>query len=304
MQNGIVHRDGSNVIRLSLSKQLKEFMHQNYDIDDDYLYLKNSLFESINTIKQIRIYPPENGRCEMIVIYEAADAEELYDNGRYLSIDLGLHNLMTCCSSEKGESFIVGRRYLSICHFYNKEISRVQSQWSMTQSRKGIKYPKTSKHIRKLYRNRTDAVNDYLHKVTRAVVNYCIRNQIHTVIIGDITGIRKDNDLGAVTNQKLHALPYRKIYTMLKYKLELAGITIIIQKEAYTSQTSPLRERVSKENAVKSNRVQRGLYVDGSLIWNADSVGAYNIMRLYLTSRNIPVPNTAIKTPYILKVAA
>ena len=33
---------------------------------------------------------------------------------------------------------------------------------------------------------------------------------IHTVVIGDIKGIRKEKNLGRKTNQKLHSLPYAR----------------------------------------------------------------------------------------------
>ena len=48
-----------------------------------------------------------------------------------------------------------------------------------------ISYPKSSKHIRKLYKDKNNAIHDYLHKVTRLIANYCKENQIHTVVIGD-----------------------------------------------------------------------------------------------------------------------
>ncbi len=285
MQNAIVHEKGSDTIRLSLPKQLKTYMSEAYGISDNYLFLKNMIFKSTDTIKQIKIYPPEGNRCDIIVIYEVKDVTPLLDNDRYLSIDLGLHNLMTCYDSTNGEAFIVGRKYLSICYYYNKEIARVQSQWSLLQNSKGVKYPKSSKHIQKLHKKKNNTINDYLHKVTRYIVSYCVKNHINTVIIGDITNIRKDNDLGNVTNQKLHSLPFAKIYMILQYKLEMNGITLKKQNEAYTSQTSPLSERVSKEFAEKCNRIKRGLYKDGDNIWNADCVGAYNILRLHLSEK-------------------
>ena len=305
MQNAIVHEKGSDVVRLSLPKQLKIFMSETYGISDNYIYLKNKVFKDTDTIKQIKIYPPEGNKCDIIVVYEVEDIMPLPDNGRYLSIDLGLHNLMTCYDSTNGDTFIVGRKYLSICNYFNKEIARVQSQWSSMQSEKGIKYPKSSKHIQQIHKKKNNSINDYLHKVTRYIVSYCVENQINTVVIGDITNIRKDNDLGNVTNQKLHSLPFAKIYMMLQYKLKMKGITLVKQSEAYTSQTSPLSRDVSKESAQKSNRIKRGLYKDGDKIWNADSVGAYNILRLHLSAKKINVeldPNE-LKNPYVAKVA-
>ena len=34
-------------------------------------------------IKQLRIYPPENGKCDLIVIYEIEEPEQLSQNGHY-----------------------------------------------------------------------------------------------------------------------------------------------------------------------------------------------------------------------------
>jgi len=305
MQNAIVHEKDSDVVRLSLPKQLKLFMSETYGISDNYIYLKNKIFKYTDAIKQIKVYPPEGNKCDIIVIYEVEDVIPLPDNGRYLSIDLGLHNLMTCYNSVNGDTFIVGRKYLSMCNFFNKEIKRVQSQWSSLQSSKGIQYPKGSKHIQRIHKKKNNSIKDYLHKVTRYIVSYCIENQINTVVIGDITNIRKNNNLGNVTNQKLHSLPYAKIYEMLQYKLNMKGILLAKQNEAYTSQTSPLSKDVSKESAKKCNRIERGLYKDGDNIWNADCVGAYNILRVYLSknSKHINLKPDEINNPYVVKVA-
>lgn len=119
----------------------------------------------------------------------------MQDNGHYLSIDLGLHNLITCYDSA-GTSFILGRKYLEISQKYDKEIARLGHQWNSCQSAGGIKYPKPSKHMLKVYKKKRNCIHDYLHKVTRAVVNYCKANDIHTVIIGDITNIRRNKNLG------------------------------------------------------------------------------------------------------------
>lgn len=101
-----------------------------------------------------------------------------------------------------------------------------------------------------------------------------------------LPAIRKDNDLGHVINQKFHQLPYKMIYMMLQYKLALCGIKFVLQNEAYSSQTSPADPEVSKQYAHKANRRHRGLYVDNGKIYNADAVGAYNILRLYLKAQN------------------
>ena len=159
------------------------------------------------------------------------------------------HNLMTCYDSGNGRAFILGRKYLSLERYFHKEIARVQSVWYAQQSERGIKYPKSSKHIQRLYRKKQNAVKDYLHKVTRWIAEYCRKEDIRCVVVGDIRNIRKEKDMGHKTNQKFHGLPYNKLYIMLEYKLKLYGIQLIKQEESYTSQCSPLSPEVSKRYA-------------------------------------------------------
>ena len=62
---------------------------------------------------------------------------------------------------------------------------------------------------------------------------------------------------------------------------------------------------VCKKNAEKQKRVKRGLYEDGSFSWNADCVGAFNILRLYFQTNGMEnrLNPMEIKCPYIVKVA-
>ncbi len=281
MQNGIKHLKDKGVIRLALPKKLKTYMSEKYGIDEKYLFLKNVIFQDIDNMKQIRLYPPQrDGRMDIIVVYEVPDVAPLEDNGNYLSIDLGLHNLMTCYDSS-GKAFILGRRYLSITRYFDKEIGRVQKEWWSAQAKKGIRYPKISRHMQRLYRKKKDSLHDYLHKVTHHLAEYCADKNINTVIIGDIRKIRERNNLGRKTNQKLHALPYDQIYSMLEYKLARKGIRMIRQEESYSSQCSPYAPEVNAVGAEKKSRIRRGLYQDHGKVFNADAVGAYNIMRKY-----------------------
>ena len=305
MQNGIQHENGSYNVRLSLPKKLKEYMAHTYDIRAAYLYLKNPVFSNMDIIKQIKIYPPANdGTSRILVIYEVEDVLPEEDNGHYLSIDLGLHNLMTCYDNA-GKTFIIGREYLSLSYFYNKEIARVQSQWDRIRSAREKECSKTSKHLLKLYRKKNNRIKDYIHKMTRYITNYCVKNNIHTVVIGDIKGIREEKNLGRKTNQQLHSLPYARIYMQLEYKLKMQGIRLIRQEESYSSQCPPQSEEVSRIYAEKKNRKKRCIYIVDTVIYNADAVGAYNILRKYhaVSGEEIDMPVTGLKNPEIIKVA-
>ena len=76
-----------------------------------------------------------------------------------------------------------------------------------------------------------------------------------------------------------------KFYQLLEYKLEINGIQLIYQKEYNTSKCPINSPQVSKEY-VEKGRVKRGIYKLDNMVYNADSGGAYNIMRLYAQEKN------------------
>ena len=271
-----IKQDGSTT-RLTISKQLKLYL-KSIDLDATFIYLETSRFSDIK-IKELQIKFINETTFLAIAVYEIEVVEQKEDNGCYLSIDLGIKNTFTCYDSI-GNSFIL-KGFLEATHYCDKKISYYQGISASEQIAQGIQYPKPTRRVLSLYKKRKNKVNDYLHKATRYIAEYCHANGINTVVIGDIKGIRKGKNIGR-NNQQLHALPYDKVYALLTYKLSLYGITIKKQNEAYSSKCAPNSKDVTKKCASGANRKRRGLYVDGKDIYNADAVGAYNILRLYL----------------------
>lgn len=286
MQNGMKHN--GDTVRLSLPITLKQMVKESNGIDKNFIYLQHKVFSQVINIKQLMIFPPQNGRCDVVLNYEIEEPKLFPDNGKYLAIDLGIHNLATCYDSANSKTFIVGREYLAICHYFHKEIAKAQSALAKTQSALAKQHQYTSKRLKNLYKKRNNSIQDYLHKLTKFITNYCVENEINTVIMGDLTGIKnRITNRDKKYNQKLHELPYEKISILLKYKLACKGINFVLQNECYTSQCAPNTPSVERKYANKSNRVQRGLYVSEGNIYNADAVGAYNILRKYCDEHGI-----------------
>lgn len=275
----------NGVLRLSIPKQLKAYLKSQEKIESDYIYLKVKRFDKLNKIKTIEIKFIDEKSFAVIAVYEDRKREIKADNGKYLSIDLGIKNTFTCFDSVKGNAFIVNG-FLSATHYYDKKIAYYQSINASQQYKAVIKYPKLSKRVKKLYEKKSYSVFNFIHKASRTIAEYCYENDINTVAIGDIKGIRstsegKGRNIGR-NNQQLHSLPYELIYAKLEYKLMRMGIRLIRVKESYSSSCLPDSEKVSKSCADKSLRVKRGLIKDNKgRIFNADAVGAFNILRLY-----------------------
>lgn len=160
------------------------------------------------------------------------------------------------------------------------------------QSARGIKYPKDTRRMRQLYKKRGKQVTHLLHAAVKHAIDIAEQEKVSRIIVGEISHIRKDNDMGRKNNQKFHRWPYARIQGMLEYKAEDKGILVDRQEESYTSQCSPFTAEVSETAADKSSRKHRGLYIAGETAFNADCVGAYNILKKYLC--RIGKPNPAV----------
>lgn len=122
--------------------------------------------------------------------------------------------------------------------------------------------------------------------LTKWLVELAIANDVSTIVVGELKGIRQDKNWGKAGNQKLHAWPFSKIVELLTYKATLVGISVIKVSERNTSTTCPVCGK-----RVKKARRHRGLYVHCGKALNADLVGAYNILQRYLREAGLVLPD-------------
>ena len=230
-------------------------------------------FEKIN---QVRIVPKGQFFCLEIVYSISVESDLLSDNGRYMSIDLGLDNLVTVVTNTGLNPIIVnGKGLKSNNQYYNKKKAHYQSV---------AKQMNNQHYTNRLYRltqKRNLKVEDYLHKASRYIVDFALENQINTIVIGNNKNWKQSISLGKKTNQSFVQLPHQKLIDKICYKAELFGIQVILTEESYTSGTSFLDdEPPQKEFYNKKRRVRRGLFVSNKGIKiNADVNAAFQIMK-------------------------
>lgn len=230
-------------------------------------------FEKIN---QVRIVPNGQSFCLEVVYSISVESELNSDNGRYMSIDLGLDNLATVVTNTGLQPIIVnGKGLKSNNQYYNKKKAHYQ---------KVAKQMNKQHYTNRLYRltqKRNLKVEDYLHKVSRYIVDFALENQINTIVIGNNKNWKQSSSLGKVTNQAFVIIPHQKLIDKIQYKAELQGIQVILTEESYTSGTSFLdSESPQKEFYNKKRRVHRGLFVSNQGIKiNADVNAAFQIMK-------------------------
>ena len=124
-------------------------------------------------------------------------------------------------------------------------------------------------------------MDDFLHKTSRYIVNYCIKNNIGTIVIGKNNQWKCEINLGSKTNQKFVEIPHAKLIDKIMYKAALVGIEVKVNEESYTSKCDALAlEKVGKHETYMGKRKKRGLFQSSVCkLINADVNGAINIAR-------------------------
>lgn len=261
------------------------------------------------TIKEIRIIPKTNARFfEIQYIYEAECIQRNLNTNNALALDLGVNNLVTAVSNS-GKSFIIdGKRLKSINQWFNKENARLQS----VKDKQRLGKKPTNKQ-KAAARNRNNKVNDYMDKTARMVMNYCINNDIGTLIVGYNETFQRNSHIGKQNNQNFVNIPYGQLRNKLEYLCKLNGIVFVKQEESYTSKSSfwdrddiPVYNADNpKEYPFSGKRTHRGLYktASGKTI-NADINGALNIMRKSrVVDINILYSRGEVDTPIRIRIA-
>ena len=260
-------------------------------------------------VKEIRILPKTNARYfEIQYIYETECIQRNLNTQNALALDLGVNNLVTAVSST-GKSFIVdGRRLKSINQWFNKENARLQSIKDKQHFGK-----KPTNRQKAIARDCNNKVNDYMNKAARMIIDYCINNDIGTLIAGYNVTFQRNSHIGKQNNQNFVNIPYGRLRDKLAYMCELNGITYVEQEESYTSKASfwdkdniPVYNNDNpKEYEFSGNRVHRGLYETANgKTFNADINGALNIMRKSsVVDMNILYGRGEVDTPIRIRIA-
>ena len=232
-------------------------------------------------IKEVRIIPIFKGQYFKIqYVYEQAEQNLNLSQDNALAIDIGLENFATCITTI-GTSFIMdGRKLKSINQYWNKRKAQLQS---IADKQKN----KSTKLIQCITTKRNNRAKDYVRKTSRYIVNYCIDNNIGTIICGYNSDFKRSINLGKMTNQQFTQISFGSLREQLSSLCEQYGMRYIEQEESYTSKASFLDlDEIPVYNPEQpytgkfsGKRIHRGLYrySDGRIA-NADLNGAANIM--------------------------
>ncbi|MGK7897365.1 MAG: RNA-guided endonuclease InsQ/TnpB family protein [Xenococcus sp. (in: cyanobacteria)] len=288
----------SRQIKFTLGNQVKAW----FSIDSFTLPMPSNL--EFKDIKEIRILP--HNRCFYAeFVYKHKEIKSNLNQSNVLGIDSGLGNLLTCVSTT-GKSFIIdGKKIKAMNQWYNKKVAKLK---------KGKPQAYWDDELAALSEKRNRLFRDIRNKVARFMVNWCLANNVGTIVFGWNQGIKNGSKMRKKENQEFVSIPHAAIKNRIEQLASQHGINFIEQEESYYSSKSNFlandelptfgeevaSSEVSSEACDdrkserehrftgkrgtkikgKLNNLGRGGYLTHDGIWlNSDCNGAANIIR-------------------------
>jgi putative transposase len=214
---------------------------------------------------------------EAVATYVVLEPQPVTQGG-VVGVDLGeIHIAAT------SDGHIANGRYLrSLKQLRHKVQARIQA--SMDRRKKHSRRWRKERRAKAKFLCKIDhRIKDVLHKTTRRLVSTWQQSHVQTIVIGDVRDIRQDLDYGGKANQKIHGWSHGQVRWYLSYKAEREGMQVVLQEEAYTSQTCPCCQHRKKPKGRVYSCCKCGF------VGHRDIVGAVNIRNKYLEAFGHPV---------------
>lgn len=253
------------------------FTGQQCSLKNGYIHFPKKVLKPLKTkvdnIVQVRIVP--EATCYIIeVVYkkEVINHENLKESS-VLAIDLGLNNLATCVNNVGKQPFIINGKPLKSINQYSNKLRAKYMSFIGDRGK--------SRNLNRITLKRNNMIANYLHHTSRYIVDYCISNDIGTIIVGHNKEWKQEINIGRRNNQNFVNIPFNTLIQQLEYKAEENGIKVIQTEESYTSKIDHFAfEEMKHQERYLGKRVKRGLFQSstGCLI-NADVNGAIGIAR-------------------------
>ncbi|MGN8218770.1 RNA-guided endonuclease InsQ/TnpB family protein [Halococcus morrhuae DSM 1307] len=259
-QAGFKHDTENQRLRLSKGRNLKEHRSDFVLCEYDVIGPEGTTVENVQQVRAV--YEHGVWRLHIVCRVEVEVAEPPGD--RTAGIDLGICNVAAVSFGD--ESLLYpGGSLKEDDYYFAKKRAKCDDL--------------SSREARRLDQKRADRRTHFFHTLSKEIVERCAERGVGTVFVGDLGGIRDDENgdpknWGKHGNLDLHGWAFDRFTAMLEYKAETQGIAVETVSERDTSKTCSVCG-----TKADSQRVERGLYVcdECGTVANADVNGAENI---------------------------
>lgn len=191
------------------------------------------------------------------------ETRKVTESSTFMGVDVGQNFLAVASTTDKKCRFLCGGRAKDLRNVYMNMRKRLQSKG--TQSAKRM-----LKHLSGRERR---LMTDMNHKVSKEIIEFAVQNGVDVIGLEDLTGIRDRTKTSKKQRYTHHSWAFFELQSFIEYKARVKGISTIYVDPAYTSQTCPRCNHISK-----NNRSGRSFVCECcGYTLHADLIGARNI---------------------------
>jgi IS605 OrfB family transposase len=227
--------------------------------------VKNKLFIDLpdytNDINNQNIktitFSKQNDDYYLSLVYQEQSKKVELNKNNYLSIDLGYSTLLTGITNK--ETIKVN----------NLKQRKLQHYIQSLQSRKdkltrgSRRFKKVNNTFKRLKTKLTNKQKDFQHKVSKKFIDYCIKNNIGKLIIGDIKVKKVIKEQNKKINGLSKSTGLSRFKTFLEYKSKNVGLETRLINESFTSKINCLTSLIEFNSELKNRSFEyNGLIID------------------------------------------
>ena len=228
-------------------------------------YLNDISNDNVKTIT----FTKENDDYYLIFVYQEESKIKKLNKDNFLSIDLGYSRLVTGCSNKENIKIdnyrqVKLNKYISVLQGLKDKFKKGSRRFNKINSKLKVK---KSKLVNKQ--------NDFLHKSSRAIINYCVKNDIGKLVVGDInvkSVIKESNHF--INGLSKSTTSLGRFKTLLDYKSGNEGIEFILVNEAYTSKINCITGLIEFDSSLKNRE-----FIYDDVVIDRDINSCINILK-------------------------
>ncbi|NVO67134.1 RNA-guided endonuclease TnpB family protein [Methanofollis tationis] len=191
------------------------------------------------------------------------ETREVTKSSTFMGVDLGQNFLAVTSTTDRKCRFFCGGKAKDLRNVYSTMRKRLPSKGTRSAKR-------MLKHLSGRERR---LMTDMNHRVSKEIVSFAVQNNVDVIGLEDLSGIGDRTKISKRRRYTHHSWAFFELQTFIEYKAREKGISTIYLDPAYTSQTCPRCNHISK-----NNRNGRSFVCEccGHSL-HADLIGAQNI---------------------------
>ena len=172
---------------------------------------------------------------------------EIREPKAFVGVDLNENNVTLALPNGEFVQIITHEREIRTGYFVKRR--KIQKKIRAGKKREEL--------LQKYGERERNRVNDFYHKIANVIVEFAKR--YGGIAFEDLTEIRDSIRYSAEMNGRLHRWGFRKLQSIIKYKVKLKGIRVVFVNPAHTSSLCPIcGEKLSPNGHRVSKRWEEG----------------------------------------------